>query len=629
MCGICGVAYLDHEKPVERNMLRNMTDILIHRGPDSHGFYTAPGIGLGIRRLSIIDLETGDQPISNEDETITVVCNGEIYNFQELRHKLIAAGHHFRTHSDVEVIVHLYEDYGVECVNHLRGMFSFALWDSPRQRLMLARDRLGIKPLLYAFRAEGLFFGSELKSILMSGRIERQIDFLAMQDLFTVGFVLAPKTLFRGIRQLLPGHYILYQNGTLSITKYWDLNFPLTYDVNTRKSTEDWAEALRAKLEESVRIHLRSDVPVGAWLSGGIDSSAVASLMSRFTNHPIETFTLAFEDARFDEVSNQKILKDFTGYNLTNEQATLTNKDFELFSKAIWHCEDPSTPGIGIARMLLSQLSSKKVKVVLTGEGSDEVFGGYPWFRTNKLLRPLARLPSSIRSLIAIILTLRRRWLRVSRLLQSPGEMNIARYKQFLDTANPGFENRVFSDDLRQNLHNQENKENDLSLPEDFDRWHPFTQLQYFETKVRLSNFITRNLDLTSMAYSLEVRVPFLDHEFVEFCAQIPPYLKMRRLEEKYILRLAMQDVLPLEILRRKKRGLRAPYAQWFRNLPEFAIDLLSEGRLREKGYFNPEFVSHMLEQQKTDRSNYDKQLMGVLGIQLWDDLFMRGCKPT
>ncbi|MGH7790996.1 MAG: asparagine synthase (glutamine-hydrolyzing), partial [Thermodesulfobacteriota bacterium] len=389
MCGICGVAYSHPERQVNREMLRQMTDIMVHRGPDSEGFYVAPGIGLGIRRLSIIDLETGDQPISNEDETVTVVCNGEIYNFQELRQELIAAGHRFRTGSDVEVIVHLYEDHGVQCVNYLRGMFAFALWDARRRLLMLARDRLGIKPLFYSIGPTGIFFGSELKSILMSGSIERRVDVHALKDLFTVGFVIGSKTFFTEIRRLLPGQYLLYENGILSRQRYWDIQFPANHDETPRMSAEEWAEALRAKLEESVRIHLRSDVPVGAWLSAGIDSSSVVSLMSRITNHPIQTFTLAFENPRFDEVGWQKILKDFPGYNLPNRQSVFTARSFELLPKAVWHCEDPVALGSGISRMVISDLASQDVKVVLTGEGSDEVFGSYPWFETFKLLEPL------------------------------------------------------------------------------------------------------------------------------------------------------------------------------------------------------------------------------------------------
>jgi asparagine synthase (glutamine-hydrolysing) len=606
-----------------------MTDIVSHRGPDSHGFYVAPGVGLGIRRLSIIDLETGDQPISNEDGTITVICNGEIYNFQELRQELISAGHRFRTHSDIEVIVHLYEDHGVKCLNRLRGMFGFALWDGRRRQLMLARDRLGIKPLFYAIKPNSLFFGSELKSILMSESIERQVDIHALKDLFAVGFVLAPKTLFSRIRRLLPAHYLLYRNGAVSIQRYWEPHFPAIDESLPKRSANEWAEALRTKLEESVRIHLQSDVPVGAWLSSGIDSSSVVSLMSRIIPHSIQTFTLAFENPDFDEVGQQKILKDFADYNLSNQQVVCKTKDFDTLPKAIWHCEDPYTTAIEIPRMVLSQLTSKNVKVVLNGEGSDEVFGGYPWFRTDKLLRPLRNMPFSMRKFIAQVSAIKKRWPRGCRILRAPAEMNIERYKQVIDTTDSDFDFGLFSGDLRQELTNDEGAGDMPSLPQDFNRWHPFAQLQYFEISVRLPDFVVRHLDTTSMAYSLEARVPFLDHEFVEFCAGIPPHLKMRWIEEKYILRKAMRDILPLEILRRKKRGLAAPYGQWVRDLPEFAMRLLSEDQIREKGYFNPKVVFQMLEQHRSKKANYGKSLMGVLGVQLWDDLFLHGCQPA
>ena len=628
MCGICGVVYSHPERPVDGKMLRRMTEIMSHRGPDSQGFHIEPGIGLGIRRLSIIDLETGDQPISNEDGTITVVCNGEIYNFKELRQELEARGHRFQTRSDIEVIVHLYEDYGVECVNRLRGMFGFALWDASRRRLMLARDRLGIKPLFYSLKQDGLFFGSELKSILMSGCIEKQIDVHALKDLFTIGFVLAPKTLFTEIRRLLAGHYLLYQDGKLTIHQYWDVRFPARGEDTPQRSPKEWAESLRAKLEESVKIHLRSDVPVGAWLSSGIDSSSVACLMSRNTGRSIQTFSLAFENPRFDEVSRQKTLRDFTRYNLSNQQAVCTNNDLALLPKAVWHCEDPFITGTEIPQMVLSQLASKNVKVVLTGEGSDEVFGGYPWFRTCKLLEPFVKLPFGIRKFIAQVPTVKKRWTRASRILGAPSGMNLARYKLIIDSGIADFDDCLFSDDLRQELTNQDQAEDSLILPQEFNGWHTFAKLQYLEMKVRLPDYITRHLDAASMAYSVEARVPFLDHEFVEFSTQIPPSLKMRGIEEKHILRRAMRDILPLEIVQRKKRGLSAPYTQWVGDLPAFALELLSENCLREKGYFNSKFVTRLVEQQRSGKADYGKYLMGILGIQLWDDFFMHSCKP-
>ncbi|MGH7230241.1 MAG: asparagine synthase (glutamine-hydrolyzing) [Nitrospiraceae bacterium] len=624
MCGISGLAYSDPRRPVDRAMLRRMMDTLIHRGPDGQGVHIEPGVGLGIRRLSIIDLETGDQPISNEDGTVTVVCNGEIYNFRELCRALRDAGHRFRTGSDVEVIVHLYEEHGLRCLDYLRGMFGFALWDARRRRLLLARDRLGIKPLLYAETSDGLWFGSELKSILMSGRIERHRDVHALNELFTLGFVRAPNTLLKEIRQLLPGHYLLYEDGIASVHEYWDVRFPAAADDSPPRSGAEWAEAIRAKLEETVRLHLRSDVPVGAWLSGGLDSSSIVSLMSRCLNRSIQTFSLAFEHPEYDEVRGGAILKDFPGYALSNRQTILRDKDFSLLRKAVWHCEDSVTSGLSIARMLLSEVAAQDVKVVLTGEGADEVFGGYPWFRTDKLIRPLSGLPLALRRFIAKLPPVRKQWPRAARLLAAPAAMNLSRYKCIIDPPYAEFRDQLFSNDVLHELGHSRRLDETLSLPDAFDTWHPFAQLQYVEMKTRLPNVITRYLDTTSMAYSLEARVPFLDHEFVELCSQVPPSLKMRGMQEKHILRRAMRGILPDDLVNRPKRGLVAPPVHWLREPPDFALDLLSEARIREAGYFNPAHVMRMLEQHRTGRADFGRPLISVLGVHLWDELFMR-----
>lgn len=623
MCGICGVVYTDPARPVERKLLQRMADSLRHRGPDGEGFHVAPGVGLGFRRLSIIDLDTGDQPISNEDGTVTVVGNGEIYNFLELREELAAAGHRFRTRSDIEVIVHLYEEYGADCLSRLRGMFGFALWDARRQRLLLARDRFGIKPLVYAETPEGLFFGSELKALLATGRVERRLDVRALRDLLTFSFVLAPRTLFSSVRQVQPGHFLLYERGSLSEHAYWDLRFPDAGDGSPRRSADAWASELHAKLEESVRLHMRSDVPVGAWLSSGIDSSAVVSLMRKAIAQPVHTFTIGFENPRFDEVQQNKILSDFPAYGLVNHRVVCTSRDFERLRQAVWHAEDPQAVGIEIPRLLLSELSARHVKVVLSGEGSDEVFGGYRWFRTHKLLQPWLRLPLGLRSALTRIPALARRSPRAARILGAPAELGLARYREMIDTANFGFDERVLSGEMRRALAQEPEQGEALRLPEGYGRWHSFSQLQYLETRVRLPNFINRLLDSLSMAHGLEVRVPFLDHELVELCAQIPPGLKMRGLQEKYILRRAMQSELPPEIVWRKKRGLAAPFSQWMRQLPEFAADLLTAEQVRARGYFEPEVVAALIEEHRSGTANHAKSLLGVLAVQLWDDLFM------
>lgn len=616
--------YLQPEVPVDPVMLNRMTDIMIHRGPDSRGIHIGRGVGLGIRRLSIIDLETGDQPISNEDGTITVVCNGEIYNFRELRKKLETAGHSFRTKSDVEVIVHLYEIYGTDCVQYLRGMFGFALWDQRLRRLMLARDRLGIKPLFYSIQQDAIYFGSELKSILMSGRVDREPDVAALKDLFSTGFVVAPRTLFRKISRLEAGHTLVYQDGRGITRRYWEPQFPAKGFQAVKRSEGEWAEALRAKLEETVQIHLRSDVPLGAFLSSGIDSSTLVGLMSRLYDGPLRTFSLAFENLNFDEVSRQKILSDFETFHLLNHRAVCKNEDVELLQKAVWHREDPTSIAIEVPLMILSRLASQYVKVAMSGEGSDELFGGYAWFRTDKVLRMLRRIPLGLRNVLCQLRPLNKRP-RFSKLLRLPSGMDFIRYKQLMHTSNPNFDERVFSNEIVAEMSRTHGQSEVPRLPEGFDQWHPFTQLQYFEMTVRLPNLITRNLDAASMAYSVEARVPFLDHELLEFCASIPPKLKMRRLQEKYILRRAMNDMIPPEILWRRKRGLNAPFSQWMQNLPEFAMELLSKHQIKTKGYFNADFVAGMIKDHRAGTSNHGMTLMCAIAVHIWDDLFVRG----
>jgi asparagine synthase (glutamine-hydrolysing) len=626
MCGICGLIYSDHERPVDRQTLARMTNIMEHRGPDSFGFHVGSGIGLGVRRLSIIDLKTGDQPISNENDTVTVICNGEIYNFLELRQELITTGHRFRTSSDVEVIVHLYEDLGPECVHRLRGMFGFVLWDSHRRLLMLARDRLGIKPLYYAVGPKGLCFGSEIKPILIANLIEPKMDVLALLDLFTFGFVRGPRTLFSGIHQLLPGHYLLCQDGDVSMKRYWQVSFPPRDEKISFGNTEDWAEALFEKLQESVRVHLRSDVPVAAWLSGGIDSSSIVGLISRLTGQTIQTYSITFENRKFDEVRDQKTLNCFPEYHLVNDKVVCRTKDFELFPRTLWYCENISATGIEILQMILSQSTAQKFKVVLTGEGSDEAFGGYGWFQVDKLLRPLAVLPLFVRRLMLLGPLFPYFWPGASRVHLAPKEMNLARYQSMMGPRQPSRIEKLFSADLKLQLIEAETSAPPFTLPSDFYKWHPFTQLQYYELTVRLPNYITHQLDHTTMAHSLEARVPFLDHEFIEFCTKVPPALKMKRLQEKYILRRAVKKLLPKEIVWRKKLGLSATYGRWLREkLPDFAVEMFSQASLSQKGYFQPLAVHELLKKHRAGERDCGAHLIGILAIQLWDELFMSG----
>ena len=627
MCGVCGVAFFESDRPVDIERLRRMVEIVRHRGPDSDGVYTAPGVGLGVRRLSIIDLATGDQPIANEDGTVIVVVNGEIYNFRELRAELERAGHRFRTGSDIEVIVHLYEDLGVDCVKRLRGMFGFALWDARRRQLMLARDRLGIKPMHYALGADGLYFGSEIKSILVADRVEREMDASALRDLFEYSFIPGPKTLFRRMRRLPAGHFLLFRAGEVSIRSYWDVRFPSGPGERPRRTPDEWAEALLEKLDTAVRLHMRSDVPVGAWLSGGIDSSAIVALMRRHGSEPPQTFSLAFEDPDFNEVGVTKTLDRFPGFEMPNHRAICGARHFELFPKIVWHAEDPTTSGNGVSRSLLSAVAAERVKVVLTGEGADEIFGGYLWYRWHRLLRPLSAIPLALRRLAAPA-GLARRFPWGSRLFLAPREMNRERFRRMVGPPDLEDTDALWSDDVRHELAGDGRGEAPFSVPR-LKSWHPFEQLQYWELKTRLPDFIMLKVDRLSMAHSLEVRVPFLDHELVEFCATIPPSLKMRGLVEKHILRRAVAGVLPHEIAGRPKRALVTPHREWLRGpLPAFAAEALSEKRLRETGYFGPNTVARLLAEHQGGRGAYGDHLLGVLWVQLWDELLRRGCRP-
>ncbi len=622
MCGICGFAPADPRQPVDRAVLERMTATLEHRGPDGCGIHAGPGIGLGIRRLAIIDLDTGDQPIGNEDGSVVVVCNGEIYNSPELRVELERRGHRFRTRSDVEVIVHLYEDLGPDFVTRLRGMFGLALWDAGRRRLVLGRDRFGIKPLVYSETASALWFGSEAKAILAGGAVDRAADVRGIEDLFTFGFVLTPRTLFAGVRRLPPAHLLVWQGGTATLRRYWQPPFDAE---SSRVSEGEWAEALLAKLEETVRVHLRSDVEVGAWLSPGVDSSTVVSLARQALGRPLHTLTLAFSDPKSDETRRSRTLDAYPGYELPNERAMCTAQSFALFPKTVWHMEEPSAYALEIPRLVLSQASARRVKVVLTGEGADEVFGGYPHFRWNTLAARFARLPMALRRLLlGRTLEQRRPW--VVPLLLAPAEMGRERYRRLVGVVPAGVGASVLSAELRRRL--DENRVDDgwLLSGEQLRSLSSFSALRHCEMQIRLPDFVLHTADRAAMACGLEARVPFLDHELVELCAGIPPSLKLRGLTEKYILRRAVERIVPAEICWRRKRGLMAPSAGWWRGpLPPFVAEMLSEERLRGNGYFVPAAVAGLLERHRSGRTDLGRALNAVLGIQVWDELFLKG----
>jgi asparagine synthase (glutamine-hydrolysing) len=624
MCGICGIGYVDRAQPVDPALLARMTRTIAHRGPDSDGFHRADGVGLGVRRLSIVDLATGDQPLANEDGTVVVVCNGEIYNHVELRRQLEAAGHRFRSASDAEVIVHLYEEHGDAFVDHLRGMFGLALWDARRRRLVLARDRLGIKPLHYALAPEGLVFGSEQKAILASGLVPAEPDLHSLRQALTYGRVIAPRTLVAGISRLPPGHLLVWCDGRAELRQYWDVRFPARGSYDRRVSASEWAEGLREALEDSVRLHLRSDVPVGAALSAGIDSSTVVALMSRLRAEPVHTFTLRFEDADFDELRTQRGLDDFPQYRLVGHRPVCRRSDLDRFLRAVWHGEDLIGVGPMLGLMIIAEQASASFKVLLTGEGSDELLGGYTWYPTQRALAPLFALPRALRAWPARIPAIRRRWPGAAGLLAGDSAMSFARYTRSI-THLPGEAGpqRALSEDVLAALDRDGPVDDAPPLPAEFAAWHPFAQLQYFDLKHRMVDAVVQGLDRATMAYSVEARVPFLDHHVVEYCARIPPWVKMRRLTEKHVLRRAMAGILPPEIAWRRKFAMNVPVPRWLQGeLPPELESLLSDAALAEAGLFSPAKVRALRERHRRGDERVGPLAVTVLGMQAWHRLF-------
>ena len=621
MCGICGYAPADPRQPADRATIARMTATLVHRGPDGHGVHVGPGVGLGVRRLAIVDLETGEQPIASEDGAVVIVCNGEIYNAPELRAELERSGHRFRSRSDVEVAVHLYEDLGVDFVDRLRGMFAIALWDAAARCLVLARDRFGIKPLVYAATPSGLWFASESKAILAGTDLDREEDPRAIEDLLTFGFVRTPRTMFRTVRRLPAAHLLLWQDGEPTLRRYWR---PPLRAVHARRSEGEWAEALLAKLEETVRVHLRADVEVGAWLSPGLDSSGVASLARRVLGRPPRAVTLAFEDEDADETRRFRTLDAYAGHELPNERATCGEASFVRFPEAVWHHEEPTAYALEIPRLELARASARHVKTVISGEGADELFGGYPYFRWNEVTAPLARLPLWMRRrLLGRRLESRRPW--AVPLLLAPPEMGRERYRRLVGIVHPEAAASALSGDLRRRLAAERDE---APWPLDAGELRtlpPFVALQQCELQIRLPDYVLHTADRAAMAHGVEVRVPYLDHELVELCAGIPQSLLLRWRDEKVVLRRALAAALPAEICRRRKRGLQAPAAAWWRGrLPGFAAELLSEDRLRASGIFAPGAVAGHLRRHRDGHADLSHVLTAVLGVQAWDALFRR-----
>jgi asparagine synthase (glutamine-hydrolysing) len=618
-----------------------MLSLIRHRGPDEFGIYCDDRIGLGNARLSIIDLSTGTQPISNEDETIWIVFNGEIFNYLELRAGLEVLGHHFRTSSDTEVIVHLYEQYGSRCVQFLNGQFAFAIWDRRPETgsgtLFMARDRVGIRPLFYTIVNGTLVFGSEIKAILAHPDVDARVDLVSLAQAFTFWTTRAPRTVFEDIVEVPPGHTLTASKGQLLVERYWELSFPEAREGG-ELSDDEYVEGLRAVLTDATRIRLRADVPVGAYLSGGLDSSTITTLIRSHTSNYLKTFSIAFDDPAFDEREHQEQMVTFLGTDHRRIECTHTDIGRAFFD-VIWHAEWPILRTSPAPMYLLSRLVQQNdLKVVLTGEGADEFLGGYNIYKEAKLRRFWARNPdSSIRPLL-----LRRLYPYVQGLGSGRSFLEAFFRKGLTETDRPEYSHiirwangaplrRFFSPAVREALGDYDpvaEVSDKLGNHPSFRHWTPLAQAQYIEVTIFMSEYLLSSQgDRMLSAHSVEGRFPFLDHRVIEFAGQIPPRLKISGLNEKCVLKRAMRGRLPDSVVSRAKRPYRAPIHRSFFGdpsqhddspstaAPEYVQELLSPEAVKAAGYFEPQAVSRLVKKARSAPSLSERDNMALAGI--------------
>ncbi len=639
MCGIAGIFNVQSGQPVDESILHRMTDSLFHRGPDEDGYLIKSNIGLGMRRLSIIDLSGGSQPIYNEDRTLAVVFNGEIFNYIELRDELEKKGHCFRTGSDTEVIVHLYEQYGTGFLDHMNGQFAIALWDDTDRKLILARDRVGIRPLFYAVTPGGDFlFGSEMKTIFCHPEANPEIDWEGINQVFTLWVNVPPRTVFRNVSELVPGHYLILSAGGMRIHRYWSPRFPDENGYDERP-LEHYSDTLKELLYDSVTLRLRADVPVASYLSGGIDSSIISALVKKYHNNELITFSVAFSDPRFDERAYQMDMVSHLKTDHRMIEATYENIG-DVFSDVVRFSEKPMIRTAPGPLFLLSKLvRSHNIKVVLTGEGADEVFGGYNIFKEDKIRRFWAKDPGSdmrpvlLQSLYPYI----GRDARAFRFWQ------LFFKKGLTDTENPFYSHLIrwgntsqikgfFKEEYRRRF-SEESVFDALReyVDPDMRRWHPLSRAQYLEMVLFMSGYLLSSQgDRMMMGNSVEGRFPFLDYRIIEFAGTIPPRFKLNVLNEKYILKKAYGDILPDSVVNRPKQPYRAPIGRCFTGTGGGRMStMLSRESIENSGYFDYQGMEGLLRKFSSGEERTGERdemaLVGIVSLQLLHHHFIKG----
>jgi asparagine synthase (glutamine-hydrolysing) len=631
MCGIAGQARADGQ-PVSPETIERMCEGIVHRGPDSRGIHCEGQVGLGIQRLRVIDLETGDQPIYNEDRTVAVVLNGEIYNFQELRKRLLANGHRLRTSGDTEVIPHLYEELGDDLVDELRGMFAFALWDSNRRRLLIARDRVGKKPLLYAHRPGALSFASEMGALVQDREVGRTVDVEALNEYLALGYTPHPTSAFQEVRKLPPGSMLKWSNGEIEIERYWRLRYSPKPAPGTQAETE---EEIRHELRSAVRRRLVSDVPLGAFLSGGIDSGAVVAAMAMESSGPVKTFSIGFEDDRHSELPLARLIAE--RYGTDHREFVLRPEALSVLPAIVRHYGEPFADTSSVPSFQVAAMAAESVTVALNGDGGDEAFAGYHRYLAEARVARLDRLPAGLRRQIAErgkaaggrgdSAALRN---RLRRLAILSGMSQAERHKQQMSIFDgPGRED-LYSDDFKARLATLEAGraiEGSWTAASSSDALDRLLEVDF---NTYLPDDLCFKIDIATMAHSLETRSPFLDQEFVEFAAKLPVDRKLNRGERKASLKAAVRPWLPAETLAAPKRGFGIPSAgEWLRDeLRDFASSLLLEDRSLGRGYFRPAAVRSLLDAHISSRANNGPKLWSLMMLELWHREFVDRAPP-
>jgi asparagine synthase (glutamine-hydrolysing) len=637
MCGIAGIVNPEGSA-VDPDMLRNMIETIRYRGPDDCRMTICGNAGLAHARLSVIDIATGQQPMSNPEHSLWITYNGEIFNYLELREELTRLGHRFATASDTEVVLRMYQEKGEECVRDFNGEWAFAIWDARERKLFASRDRMGVRPLFYSMQRGTFLFGSEMKAVLAHPRVPRRLDVKGLDEVFTFWCNVAPRTVFDGIAELSPGHSLSLRDGRIDIRRYWDLDYPLP-GCRSEQDEGELAERLLALLSDATRLRLRADVPVGVYLSGGLDSSVIAALARRCNSAPLHTFSVAFDDPQFDESVYQQQVARFLGCE--HHEVRCTAQDISaVFPQMVWHAERPLLRTAPAPLFLLSRLvRSQGHKVVLTGEGADEILGGYDTCKETKVRRYCAARPDS-----------RRRALLFRRLYpylpamqaQSPPLLEAA-FRTRPDLLSSPFFSHLprwdaacslkafYSDEMREALAGRDPyRELSSSLPARYDQWEPFCQAQYLESSGLLPGYILSSQgDRASMAHAVETRFPYLDTRVVELAGALPSRLKMRVLNEKYLLKRSAQGLVPLSVLGRPKQPYRPPDASSFFNdrEPEYLAALLAPEQIRRDGLFHPAAVSRLVETlRRGESTNFrdNMALVGILSTQLLKHQFER-----